>query len=183
MVLERANRAGNINRRSSLSRSLALVSCLSISLLWLSVPQARVALAAGAVEMQVEHIVVQAIDEYNEAMASGDPSGWLKYFTDNVRRHTPLSDQQGKRELTDYYGWEFKNFQAKIVTKKILVSGRSAAVVFVWDAVHKPSGTPVQMEMVGIYEMGSSGRFESVSLYYDTAKTGKLLAESGAPPK
>ncbi len=166
-----------------MKRPLALVICLALSLPGLWIQQTRPAFAAGAVEMQVEHIVVQAIDEYNEAMASGDPSGWLKYFTDNVRRHSPLSDQQGKRELADYYGWEFKNFQAKVVTKKILVSGRSAAVVFVWDAVHKPSGTQVQMEMVGIYEMGSSGRFESVSLYYDTAKTGKLLADSSAPPK
>ena len=36
--------------------------------------------------------------------------------------------------------------------------------------------------MVGIYEMGPSGRFDSVSFYYDTAKAGKLLAESSAPP-
>jgi hypothetical protein len=162
-----------------LSRSLALVGCLSIFLFC----QIRTALAAGAVEMQVEHIIVQTIDEYNQAMESNDPSGWLRYFTDNVRRHGPLSDQQGKREFADYYGWEFKNFQAKVVTKKMLVSGRSAAVLFLWDAVHKPSGTPLQIEMVGIYEMGPSGRFDSVSFYYDTAKAGKLLAESSTPPK
>ena len=164
-------------------RPLAPITCLSISLLCLSAFQARAALAAGAVEMQVEHIVVQTIDEYNQAMEASDPAGWLRYFTDNVRRHGPLSDQQGKKELADYYEWEFKTFQAKCVTKKILVSGRSAAVVFVWDAVHKPSGTPLQVEMVGIYELGSSGRFESVSFYYDTAKAGKLLAESHALAK
>ena len=85
------------------------------------------ALAAGAVEMQVEHIVVQTIDEYNQAMEAGDPAPWLRYFTDNVRRHAPQADQQGKKELADYYAWEFKTFRAKCAIKKILVSGRSAA--------------------------------------------------------
>ena len=145
--------------------------------------QARTTLAAGAVEMQVEHIVVQAIDEYNQAMELNDPQGWLRYFTDNARRHGPLSDQQGKKELADYYTWEFENFRAKWVTKRILVSGRSAAVVFVWDAVHKPTGAPLQVEMVAIYDLGPSGRFESVSFYCDTAKAGKLLAHSAAPSK
>jgi len=145
--------------------------------------QTRVALAAGAVEMQVEHIVVQAIDEYNEAMQANDPQGWLRYFTDNARRHGPLSEQQGKKELAEYYGWEFKTFQAKWVTKKVLVSGRSAAVLLVWDAIHRASGAPIQIEMVAIYEMGPSGRFESVAFYYDTAKAGKLLAENDAPAR
>lgn len=130
--------------------------------------------------MQVEHIVVQTIDEYNQAMEVNDPAGWVKYFTDNVRRHSPMSDQQGKKDLAEYYAWEFKNFQARYVTKKILVSGRSAAVVFVWDAVHRATGTPLQVEMVGIFELASSGRFESVSFYYDTAKTAKLLTENTA---
>lgn len=133
--------------------------------------------------MQVEHILVQTIDEYNQAMEANNPAGWVRYFTDNVRRHSPVSDQQGKKDFEDYCSWEFKNFQAKYVTKKILVSGRSAAVVFVWDAVHKPSGTPLQIEMVGIYELASSGKFESVSFYYDTAKAAKFLAENTAAAK
>jgi hypothetical protein len=156
---------------------------VAVAVLCLFSLQTRAALAAGAVEMQVEHIVVQAIDEYNQAMEANDPQGWLRYFTDNARRHGPLSDQEGKKELADYYGWEFKTFQAKWVTKKILVSGRSAAVVFLWDAIHKPSGAPIQLEMVAIYDMGPSGRFESVSFYYDTAKAGQLLAASDAPAK
>ncbi len=162
-----------------MSRFVAVV----VSVLCLLSLQTRPALAAGAVEMQVEHIVVQAIDEYNQSMEANDPQAWLRYFTDNARRHGPLSDQQGKKQLADYYAWEFKTFQAKWVTKRILVSGRSAAVVFMWDAVHKPSGAPVQIEMVGICEMGPSGRFESVSFYYDTAKALKLLAEGDAPAK
>lgn len=152
-------------------------------LLGLAVLPMQPALAAGAVEMQVEHIVVQTIDEYNQAMEAGDPQPWLRYFTDNVRRHSPLSDQQGKQEVADYYAWEFQTFRAKYVTRKILVSGRSAAVVFDWEGVHKPSGTPVKLEMVGVYEMASSGRFEAVSFYYDTAKVAQLFSASGTASK
>lgn len=161
-----------------MSRFVALVAYASISLFCLAPFQTRTAVAAGAVEMQVEHLLVQSIDEYNQSMESGDPEAWLKYFTDNVRRHDPLSEQEGKKDFAQYYGWEFKNFQARYVTKKVLVSGRSAAVVFLWDAVHKPSGSPVKIEMVGIYDMGPSGRIDSVSFYFDTAKAGKLLSSS-----
>jgi ketosteroid isomerase-like protein len=139
--------------------------------------------AAGAVEMQVEHILVQTIDEYNLAMEANDSAAWMKYFTDNVSRRSPMGDQQGKQNFADYYTWEFKNFQAKYVTKKIIVSGRSAAIVFEWDAVHKVSGTPVKIEMVAIYELASSGKFDSVSFYFDTAKAGKFLAENTAATK
>ena len=138
------------------------------------------ALAAGAVEMQVEHIVVQAIDAYNDAMEAGDPAGWVKYFTDNARRHDPLGDQHGKAEFAAYYEREFKTCRAKIVTKKFIVSGRTAAVVFVWDAMPRPSGGVQQVEMVGIFELASSGRFDALSFYFDTPKALKLLAASGA---
>ena len=56
-------------------------------------------------------------------------------------------------------------------------------MVFIWDAVHKPSGTALKLEMVGIYDMASSGRFDSVSFYYDSAKAGKFLADSAAVAK
>ena len=158
-----------------MSRLVVTVVSLSLAYLGLAVFPSPPTLAAGAVEMQVEHILVQTIDEYNQAMAANDPAGWVRYFTDNVRRHSPVSDQQGKKDFEAYCAWEFKNFQARYVTKKILVSGRSAAVVFVWDAVHKPSGTPLQIEMVAIYELASSGKFESLSFYYDTAKAAKFF--------
>ena len=166
-----------------MSRLVGMVVHLCVAFPCLLAFPSPPAFAAGAVEMQVEHILVQTIDEYNQAMAANDPAGWVKYFTDNVRRHSPVSDQQGKKDFEAYCAWEFKNFQAKYVTKKILVSGRSAVVVFVWDAVHKPSGTSLQIDMVGIYELASSGKFESVSFYYDTAKTGKFLAENTAVAK
>jgi hypothetical protein len=157
-------------------RFVALVRYVSIFLLCVAPVQMRTAVAAGAVEMQVEHIVSLSIEEYNQAMEAGDPEGWLKYFTDNVSRNALLSVQTGKREFSDYYRWEFENFKAKYVVRKILVNGRSAAVVFLWDAIHKPSGSPLQLEMVAVYEMGPSGRFESVSFYYDTAKAAKFFA-------
>ena len=136
------------------------------------------AFSAGAVEMQVEHILVQTIEEYNQSMEANDPAGWVRYFTDNVRRRSPLSDQQGKKDFADYCAWEFRTFKARHVTRKIIVSGRSAAVEFLWDAVHRPTGTPVQIEMVGIFELASSGKFESLSLYYDSAKAAKYFAEA-----
>jgi predicted SnoaL-like aldol condensation-catalyzing enzyme len=162
------------------SRFVTLVGAVSIAVLSMFPVPPRTALAAGAVEMQVERIVSLSIEEYNQAMEAGDPEGWFKYFADNVRRDAPTSAQEGKQAFADYYRWEFQNFQARWVTKKILVSGRSAAVVFVWEAIHRPSGTAVKLDMVGVYELASSGKFESVAFYYDTAKVAQLLASSGA---
>lgn len=166
-----------------MSKFVAAIGRFAFVFLCLYAISSRSVRAAGAVEMQVEHILVQAIDEYNQAMEASDSSGWMKYFTDNVQRRSPFSEQLGKQDFADYFAWEFKNFQAKYVTKKMLVSGRSAAVVFVWDAIHKPSGTPLKIEMVGIYDLASSGKFDSVSFYYDTAKAGKFLADNAAVAK
>ena len=154
------------------------IGCCYAALMLILACQAQSAVAAGAVEMQVEHILVQSIDEYNLAMESSDSSGLMKYFTDNVQRRSPLSEQTGKKDFSEYFAWEFKTFQAKYVTKKIIVSGRSAAILFVWEAIHKASGTPLKIEMVAIYDLASSGKFDSVSYYYDTAKAGKFLAET-----
>jgi hypothetical protein len=134
-------------------------------------------LAAGAVEMQVERIVLIAIEQYNQAMQAGDPGEWLKYFTDNVRRKDPLSAQQGKQAFTDHYAREFKDFQAQWTTRKMIISGRSAAVEFEWSGVHRPSGTPVKADAVAILELASSGKFESISYYFDTAEMRKYFAE------
>jgi ketosteroid isomerase-like protein len=167
-----------MNRKNTASRLVAAIGCFCVAVLGLCAFPLSTSYAAGAVEMQVEHILVQTIDEYNQAMETGDSSGWMKNFNDNVQRRSPLSEQTGKKDVGDYFAWEFKNFQAKYVTKKIVVSGRSAAVVFVWDAVHKASGTPLKIEMVGIFDLASSGRFDNVSFYFDTAKTGKFFAET-----
>jgi len=146
----------------------------------LALSSARAALAAGAVEMQVERIVVTAIDEYNAAMEAGDPAGWLKYFTDSVKRRDPLAAQSGRQEFADYYAREFKTLQMKWTTKKMLIMGRSAAVEFEWAGTHKDSNTPVKLDAVAMLEMASSGRFESINFYFDTAKAGTALAQPTA---
>jgi hypothetical protein len=35
----------------------------------------------------------------------------------------------------------------------------------------------VRIDAVGVYEMGTSGRFDSVVYYFDPAKAGKLAAD------
>jgi hypothetical protein len=165
------------------SRFSTLFASVLISLLCLSAFQIRTALAAGAVEMQVERMVIIAINEYNDGMEAGEPGGWLKYFTDNVRRQAPQSAQQGKQEFSEYYRSEFENYRARWNTKKMIISGRSAAVIFDWDAVHKPSGTPHKAEMVAVFELASSGKFESVGFYFDTASLGQAGAKAGSEPQ
>jgi len=141
--------------------------------------QVRSAMAAGAVAMQVERIVKIAIMEYNSAMRDGDTARWLKYFTDNVKRQAPDGSQQGMKAFAEYYGWEFENFEATWATKRMIISGPIGAVEFEWDAVHKASGTPVKIDMVALFELASSGKFESVTFYFDTAKYADFFA--GAP--
>lgn len=135
------------------------------------------AMAAGAVEMQVESIIRQAMDEYNQSMENNDPAAWIKYFSDNVSRTTPLSSQSGKKDFAEYINGEYKTFKARFDVKKMIVGGRNAAVVFTWDATHRKTGDSVRIDMVGIYEMGTSGRFDAVTYYFDPAKAGKLAGD------
>ena len=157
------------------------VIALGATLLVAALFQSGSARAAGAVEMQVDRIVKIAILEYNSAMRSGDgdPTRWLKYFTDNVKRQGPRSAQEGKQAFADYYAWEFGNFEATWTTKRMMVSGRTGAVEYEWDAVHKASGTPLKLNIVVILEMASSGKFEAADFYFDTAKYAEYFA--GAP--
>jgi predicted SnoaL-like aldol condensation-catalyzing enzyme len=148
-------------------------------LLCLSLLQARTAVAAGAVEMQVARIVNSAVDGYNRAMETGDAGGWLKYFTDNVHRQGPLSVQDGKQAFAEYYQREFETFQARWTSTHMVISGRSGAVEFEWEAVHKASGTPMKVDMVAVFELASSGKFESVKFYFDTAKLGQYSVATG----
>lgn len=143
------------------------------------VMQARNAMAAGAVAMQVERIVKLAIMGYNSAMRSGDESQWLKYFTDDVKRQAPTGSQSGLKEFTDYYNWEFENFTASLATKQMIISGPVGAVEFEWDAVHKASGKQIKIDMIAVFELASSGKFESVRFYFDPASYADLFA--GAP--
>jgi hypothetical protein len=157
---------------------VAAALLLAVSLFVLTM-QTRNAMAAGAVAMQVERIVKLSITGYNSAMRSGDETRWLKYFTDNVKRQAPTGSQDGLKEFTDYYNWEFGNFDASLTAKQMIISGPVGAVEFEWDAVHKASGKQVKIDMVGIFELASSGKFESVRFYFDPATDADLFA--GAP--
>ena len=168
-----------MSRINSNSKFVVLVTCMFTSLLCLSLLQARTAVAAGAVEMQVARIVNSAVDGYNRAMESGDADRWLKYFTDNVHRQGPLSEQDGKQAFSEYYQREFETFKARWTTRDMVISGRSGAVEFEWEAVHKASGTPMKVDMVAVFKLASSGKFESVNFYFDTAKLGQYAVATG----
>jgi hypothetical protein len=142
--------------------------------------QMRPAVAAGAVAMQVERIIKISIMEYNSAMRDGDATRWTKYFTDNVRRTAPQASQEGMKAFSDYYAWEFENFDATWTTKRMIISGPVGAVEFEWDAVHQASGNPVKVNMVAIFELASSGKFQSVDFYFDSAEMGDYLASSSS---
>lgn len=134
------------------------------------------AMAAGSVEMQVEHLVKDAMTEYNSAMEANDSAAFLKYFSSNATRETPLSKQSGREELGRYLEAEFKTFKATYQIKKSFIKGNSAAVVFTWDAVNRATGEAVKIDMVGVYEVGSSGQFSSATYYFDSAQAKALAA-------
>jgi hypothetical protein len=168
-----------MSRIRSSGKFVVVGGCLFTLLLLLSLLLARSAAAAGAVEMQVARIVNSAVDGYNGAMDTGEPGRWLKYFTDNVRRQGPRSVQEGKQAFSEYYLLEFETFQARWTTKNMVVSGRSGAVEFQWEGVHKASSTPLKVDMVAVFELASSGKFESVKFYFDTAKLGQYAVAAG----
>jgi hypothetical protein len=138
-----------------MSRLVSLFPRLALALLCLGPAAATTAQAAGSVEMQVEHLVKQAMEEYNAAMETGDSASFVKYFDA-----------------------EFKAYKATYQIKKMLVQGNSAAIVFTWDAVDRKTGDFVKIDMVGLYEVGSSGQFSSATYYFDSAKA-KALADLG----
>ena len=111
-------------------------------------------------------------------METGDSASFVKYFASNATRETPLSRQSGRAELTQYFEAEFQTFKATRQIKKVFVQESSAAVVFTWDAVDRKTGDAIKIDMVGLYQVGSSGQFSSAVYYFDSAKA-KALAELG----
>ncbi len=136
------------------------------------------AMAAGSVEMQVEHLVKQAMAEYNTAMETSDSASFAKYFASNATFETPTARYSGRKDIAKYFESEFKTFKATYDVKKMLVQGSSAAIVITWDGVDRTSGDALKVEMVGVYEVGSSGQFRAARYYYDSAKA-KALADLG----
>lgn len=163
---------------NQLNNFVVPVTLLLATLLFVMAMQMRSAMAAGAVAMQVERIVKLAIMEYNSAMREGDTARWLKYFTDNVKRQASTGSQDGMKAFADYYNWEFENFDATWSTKQMIISGPVGAVEFEWDAVHKASGTAVKINAVAVFELASSGKFESVKFYFDPGAYAEFFASA-----
>lgn len=132
------------------------------------------AMAAGSVEMQVEHLVKQAMAEYNTAMEANDSASFSKYFAGNATLEIPTARFSSRKDLAKYFEAEFKAYKATYDVKKMFVHGSSAAIVITWNAVDRASGDSVKLDMVGVYEVGSSGQFSSATYYYDSAKAQAL---------
>ncbi|MFN0314612.1 MAG: nuclear transport factor 2 family protein [Burkholderiales bacterium] len=134
------------------------------------------ALAAGSVAMQVEHLVRQAMEEYNTAMEANDSASFLKYFAPNASYETPLFRYSGRAELARHFGAEFGTFKARFQMNKMFVQGNSAAIVLTWSAVDRKSADATKIDMVCLYEVGSSGQFSSATCYFDSAKARALAS-------
>jgi hypothetical protein len=131
--------------------------------------------AAGSVAMQVEHLVRQAMAEYNSAMEEGDSAAFVKYFASNAKYESPLVRYSGRAELARHFDAEFKAYKARFQVTKMFVQDNSAAIVLTWDAVDRKSDEGIKIDMVGLFEVGSSGQFSSAVFYFDSAKA-KALA-------
>jgi hypothetical protein len=158
-----------------MGRFIALTSVLPVLFCTLLLHPSN-AFAAGAVEMQVERIVTIAIDEYNQAMEDGNPASWLKYFTDNVRRGSPLGSQQGRAAFNEYYLSEFKSFKTHWNIKKTIVMGRSAVAIVECESARRTGDAEAKVDMAIVFELAPSGRFESLDFYFDPARLAKLAA-------
>jgi hypothetical protein len=134
------------------------------------------AFAAGAVAMQVEHLVRQARDEYNTAMEENDSAAFLKYFSSGARYESPVFRYAGRAELARHFEAEFKAYKARFQVNRMFVRDNTAAIVMTWNAVDRVSGDSFQIDMVGLFEVGSSGQFSSATYYFDSAKA-RALAE------
>jgi hypothetical protein len=144
---------------------------------WLmALAYAPAALPAGSVAMQIEHLVRQAVAEYNSAMEANDSAAFLKYFASNASYETPLFRYSGRAELARHFGAEFSTYKARYQVSKMFVKDSSAAIVLTWDAVDRKSGDAFKIDMVCLYEVGSSGQFSLATCYFDSAKAQALAA-------
>lgn len=131
--------------------------------------------AAGSVAMQVEHLIRQAMAEYNTAMEEGDSAAFAKYFASNAKYESPLFRYAGRDQIARHIDAEFKTYKARYQVNKMFLQDNTAAIVLTWEAVDRKSNEEVKLDMVGLFEVGSSGQFSSAVFYYDSAKA-KALA-------
>jgi SnoaL-like domain len=134
------------------------------------------AFPAGSVAMQIEHLVKQAVEEYNSAMDANDSAAFLKYFASNATYETPLFRYSGRAELARHFEAEFSTYKARYQVNKMFVKDSSAAIVLTWDAVDRKSANAFKIDMVCLYEVGSSGQFSLANCYFDSAKAQALVA-------
>lgn len=139
---------------------------------------AGTALAAGSVAMQVEHLIRQAMAEYNTAMEDGDSAAFAKYFASNAKYESPLFRYAGRDQITRHIDAEFKTYKARYQVNKMFLQDNTAAIVLTWEGVDRKSNEEIKLDMVGLFEVGSSGQFSSAVFYYDSAKA-KALANLG----
>lgn len=132
-------------------------------------------LAAGSVAMQVEHLIRQAMAEYNTAMEESDSAAFTKYFASNIKYESPVFRYTGRTDLARHLDAEFKTYKARYQVTKMFVQESSAAIVMTWEAEDRKSGDTIKIDMVGLFEVGSSGQFSSATFYFDSAKA-KALA-------
>lgn len=136
---------------------------------------ATTSFAAGSVAMQVEHLIRQAMAEYNTAMEDGDGAAFAKYFAANAKYESPLFRYAGRDQIARHIDAEFKTYRARYQVNKMFLQDNTAAIVLTWQAVDRKSNDEIQLDMVGVFEVGSSGQFSSAVFYYDSAKA-KALA-------
>ena len=150
-------------KRRGLLAALAVSSLFSTS-----------AFAAGSVAMQVEHLVKQAMAEYNTAMEDSDSAAFGKYFASNAKYESPLFKYSTRADLARHLDSEFKTYKARYQVNKMFIQETSAAIVLTWEAVDRKSGDEYKIDMVGLFEVGSSGQFSSATFYFDSAKAQAL---------
>ena len=139
---------------------------------------APAAFAAGSVAMQVEHLVKQSVAEYNSAMEEGDSAAYAKYFASNAKYESPLVRLSGRTELARHFDAEFRTYKARIQVTRMFIQENWAAIVMTWEATDRASNDEIRIDMVGLFEVGSSGQFSSAALYFDSAKA-RALASLG----
>ena len=150
-------------KRRGLLAALAVSSLFSTS-----------SFAAGSVAMQVEHLVKQAMAEYNTAMEESDSAAFGKYFASNAKYESPLFKYSTRADLARHLDSEFKTYKARYQVNKMFIQETSAAIVLTWEAVDRASGDEYRIDMVGLFEVGSSGQFSSATFYFDSAKAQAL---------
>lgn len=134
------------------------------------------AFAAGSVAMQIEHLIRQSVAEYNSAMEDGDSAAYLKYFASSAKYESPVFSYAGRADLAKHFAAEFKTFKARYKVNRMYLLENTAAILLTWEAENRSSGSSVTIDMVGVYEVGSSGQFSSAVFYFDSAKA-KALAD------